>query len=243
MDELIALLERYSPGYREKLQGIDDWCLEDLEEALGRPLPGFYRKFAKVMGQQAGPLLAHVTQEDLPHVMFLYRVTPELPRRFLLLFGDPDPLAPNPYWLDLDAPSEDGDCQVVRMPFGENESSWKERLSRDYLSLREMLFLWAMEDIHLPNFSHQARYNSGQNRQPPTAEDLASLFKKMGFVQLPYPRHSMLFEREEDGAAIRLYRPPDDSSFEIRAGMRNAQEFKRFKALIEDNTDLEVSIW
>lgn len=241
MDELIALLERYAPGYQEDIQGVDDWCLEDLEELIGRPLPNFYRAFAKRMGQHAGPLLSEVTQHDLPHVMFLYRMTPSLPRRFLLLFGDPNPLAPTPYWLDLGSPSENGDCQVVRMPFGEDEASWRERLSKDYISLREMLFLWAMEHLRLPNFPHEARYCRGKGRQPSSAEDLALILERMGFARLPYPRHSMLFERTEDGSAIRLYRPPDDPFFEVRVGMHSADKLKHFKLLIEDNTDLEDS--
>jgi len=242
MDELLALLERYSPGYREGIQGVDDWCIEDLEDLIGRPLPGCYKAFVKVMGQHAGPLLFDVTQHDLPHVMFLYRLNPRLPRRFLLLFGDPSPLAPTPYWLDLDSPSENGDCQVVRMPFGESEGTWKERLSKDYISLREMLFLWAMEYVHLPNFPHQARYCRSKGRQPSSAEDMARLLEKMGFVRLPYPRYSMLFERAGDGSATRLYCPPDDPFFEIRVGMHSADKLRHFKLLIEDNTDLEDSM-
>ncbi|MFY2556806.1 hypothetical protein ACN469_04195 [Corallococcus terminator] len=241
MEELLALLERYSPGYRETIHGVFDWRLDELEEEFGRPLPTFYKSFATTMGQQGGPLLAHVNVREPLHIAFLYEsIAGEMPpRRFLFIFGDPDPLAPYHYWLDLEAPSEEGDGQVVRMPFGEN--AWIDKLHRDFISLREMLFLWAMEAVHLPSFPYQARYHRGKGPKAGTAEDLARLLEKTGFNRLPYPRHSMLFERED--AAIRLYRLPDDSTFDIRVGMHSAEQLSHFQALIEDNSDLERSRW
>jgi hypothetical protein len=241
MEELLSLLERYLPGYRDTLEGVFDWRLEELEQAFGRPLPAFYKDFAMTMGLQAGPLLTHVNAHEPLHIKYLYESggSEMPPRRFLFIFGDPDDLSPRHYWLDLEAPSEEGDCQVVRIPFG--EGMWKEKLSRQFISLREMLFLWAMEYIHLPTFPHQARYQRGAGRRTPEAEDLARLLEQMGFTRLPYPRRSMLFER--DGAAIRLHRTPDVPHFGIRVGMRSPEEFKHFQALIEDNTDLEVPIW
>ncbi|MFY2558506.1 hypothetical protein ACN469_12820, partial [Corallococcus terminator] len=169
MDELLALLERYAPGYRDQIEGYPAPLLDELEEAFGRALPRSYRQFAEHMGARGGALLSTVEAYDpLLDVADFYRVMPmEMPpRRFLYLFGDSSPLSPTPYWLDLEAPSEDGDCQVVRMPLGEH--AWKTKLSRDYVSLRELLFLWAMENIHLPSFPHQARYQRGQGQQPAT---------------------------------------------------------------------------
>jgi hypothetical protein len=93
MDELLALLERYSPGYRVRLRGAPGWRLDELQEAFGRQLPGFYREFCRVMGGGGGPLLAHVNAyEPRDDVATLYRVAPEAelpPRRFLYVFGDP----------------------------------------------------------------------------------------------------------------------------------------------------------
>ncbi|PTL82337.1 hypothetical protein DAT35_21170 [Vitiosangium sp. GDMCC 1.1324] len=120
------------------------------------------------------------------------------------------------------------------MPFG--AETWKRRLSRDFTSLREMLFVWAMENVILPTFPHQAKYHHGKGNQTPEAEDLARFFERMGFVRLPYPRHCLLFER--DGAAIRLYRPPEAPRFSFQLGMRNPNELKHFQALVEDNTDM-----
>lgn len=240
MEELLALLERYSPGYRQRIEGYPDFIIDELEEVFGHPLPGFYRVFARTLGAQAGPLLAHVRSYDpILGVADNYRSAPNgvmPPRRFLFIFGDRDPLAPAPYWLDLESPSEEGDCQVVRMAFGAN--SWKESLSRSYISLRELLFLWAMEYLHLPAFPHRAEFHS-RGGEADTVEDLARLLGKMDFGRLPYPRYSMLFERED--AAIRLYRPPGQSHFTLRVGMRGPEELQRFQMLLEDNTDLEKS--
>lgn len=241
MDELLALLERYAPGYGGQIEGYPDVLVDELEEVFGRPLPAVYRNFAQVMGTRGGPLLAPVRSFDpILDVAALYRLAPkgELPpRRFLFIFGDPDPLAPHHYWLDLESPSEEGDCQVVRMPFGAD--SWKTKLHREAISLREMLFLWAMEHVHLPTLPHQVSYLRGEGRTTPGAEDLARLLEKMGFARLAYPRHSMLFER--DGAAARLYRPPDSPHFTLRVGMHRPEELKRFQLLLDDNTDLVKS--
>ncbi|NTX60144.1 hypothetical protein HUA74_05685 [Myxococcus sp. CA051A] len=242
MDKLTTLLERFSPGYQDRIEGYPDWLIDELEEVFGQPLPVPYREFARSMGVSGGPLLAHVRSYDpLLNVAELYRLSPQSelpPRTFLFIFGDPDPLAPTPYWLDLESPSEDGDYQVVRMPFGEHP---QRKLHRDFVSFREMLFLWAMEYVHLPNFPHQARYHRGKDLQASTVEDLVRILEKTGFERLPYPRYSMLFER--DDAAIRLYRPPDDSTFDIRVGMHSAEQLRHFQALIEDNTDLKRSTW
>ncbi|NVJ19877.1 hypothetical protein HUW62_01325 [Myxococcus sp. AM011] len=242
MDELLTLLERYAPGYRDHIEGYPGPLLDELEEAFGRALPSSYRQFAELLGARGGALLSTVEAYDpLLDVADFYRVMPmEMPpRRFLYLFGDSSPLTPMPYWLDLEAPFEDGDCQVVRMPLGEH--AWKTKLSRDYVGLRELLFLWAMENIHLPSFPHQARYQRGRGQQPTTAEKVAQLLGQMGFTRLPYPRHSMLFER--DDAALRLYRPPESPHFEIRVGMRSSDKLAHFQAVLEDNTDLEKSLW
>jgi hypothetical protein len=240
MDELLALLERYSPGYHARIQGLYDWCLEDLEEVFGRQLPEFCKAFLRTMGTQAGPLLAGVVQHDILHITSLYRSTSlELPpRRYLLLFGDPDPLAPCPYWLDLEASSEEGDSRVVRMPF--RADAWKDKLPQEFFSLREMLFLRAMDEVCLPAFRHQVRYLRGAGQKTSKAEELARILESMGFVRLPYPRHSGLFERD-GGGAVRLYRHPERPDFTVRAGMHSLEALKQFQALIEDNTDLEES--
>jgi len=236
MEELLALLERYSPGYRNLIQGFHEWYVDDLEETFGRTLPGFYKEFVRTVGQQAGPLLAHVHEYEPFHVASLYRSTAMdmPPRRFFLLLGDPDPLAPMPYWLDLDAPSGDGDCEVVRIAF--SEDAWKERIRREFVSFREMLFTSAMENVCLPTLPHQVRYYRDE-RQDSEAENIARILEKMGFKRLPLLHHSFLFERE--GAAISLYRPPDKSHVQLCAGMRSADEFKLFQMLMEDHTSMK----
>jgi len=126
---------------------------------------------------------------------------------------------------------------VVRMPFGAD--AWKTKLHREAISLRELLFLWAMEHVHLPTLPQQASYLRGEGRTTPSAENLARLLEKMGFVRLPSPRYSMLFERA--GAAARLYRPPDSPHFNLRVGMHRPEEMKRFQMLLEGNTGLGKS--
>ncbi|REG14283.1 hypothetical protein ATI61_1272 [Archangium gephyra] len=235
MNELLALLERYAPGYAERIQGASAWNLFMLKKVFGQSLPEFYQEFVEVMGKDGGPLLAHVDSYDPYDVTELYEVAwRELPpRRFLFVFGDPSPDDQH-YWLDLEAPSEDGDCKVFRFPFGTEE--WKKHGSPLYMSLREMLFVWAMSNVGLPTFPHRAAYYSRLANVPPNelldAEDVARIFERLRFVRLPYPQRCMLFER--DDAAIELYRSPDEPGFSFRVGMRNAEEFRRFQGIMED---------
>ncbi|MFY0572336.1 hypothetical protein ACN28E_52045 [Archangium lansingense] len=235
MDELLALLERYSPGYADQIQGASAWNLRKLKESFGQPLPEFYQEFADVMGKDGGPLLAHVQSYDPYDVTELYEVAwRELPpRRFLFVFGDPSIDAQH-YWLDLETPTEDEEYRVFRFAFGKEE--WKKHRSPLYMSLREMLFVWAMSNVCLPTFPHRAAYYSRLGRMPPgellDAEDVARIFERLRFVRLPYPQRCLLFER--DDAAIELYRSPDEPGFSFRVGMRNPEELRRFQAIMED---------
>jgi len=240
MRDLIALLERYAPGYSTQIEGASEWALDNLEEAFGQPLPDIYRDFARKMGKNGGALLARVSANDLLDVADIYQInrSDAPPQRFLFIFGDPDPLTRFHYWLDLENPSEEGDFQVVRFPLFQD--AWKTKLQQSYVSFREMLYLWAMGNVYLPSFSHRALYQQGDGKRT-TAEEFAQYLGKMGFVRLTYPCYSMLFER--DDAAIRLYRPPDSPHFEVHVGMRSLDRLKHFQAVIEDNTDIKKSIW
>lgn len=242
MDELLVLLERYVPGYQRRIQGVYDWGLDELAESFGRPLPGFYREFALVMGEKGGPLLDHVHAYHPLKAADIYRLAPETqlpPRRFLYIFGDPSVDAQH-YWLDLESPSEEEDCQVVRIPFG--KEAWKTRISRVHVSLREMLFFWAMNHVRLPAFAQGAEYlvsaSDPTARAALEAEDLARTFEKLGFTRLSYPQHCLLFDR--DDAGIALYRPPDAPGFSFRVAMREPDEFRRFQAVVEDIQGIEA---
>jgi hypothetical protein len=240
MRDLIALLERYVPGCSNQIQGVSTAEIDFLEDAFGQPLPDAYRFFALEMGRDGGPLLAHVRSYNPFDIADKYKTTSNdiPPRRFLFIFGDPDPLTRFHYWLDLEAPSEDGDFQVVQFPYFQD--AWKTKLIRSYVGLQEMLFDWAMEYVCVPSFPHRARYRQGDGEMT-TVKDVANYLEKMGFIRLPYPRYSLLFER--DDAAIGLYRFPDSSHFQMHVGMRSLDKLKHFQAVIEDNTDLMKSNW
>jgi|SRR5215217_49387 len=241
MEELLNLLERYRPGYRDQVRGYPDLMVDELEEVFGHPLPEAYRQFANAMGANGGPLFQELSSYDpILGVAENYRLAPKSvmpPRRFLFLFGSRDPLVSDCHWLDLEAPTEDEDHQVVLMPFGEH--AWKKDPQPVYNGFREMLFLKAMTEICLPTFSHHVGFSGGHEGKNASTGEVARIFEKMGFIRLPYPRHSMIFERP--GAAIRLYRPPSDSRFYIQAGTHRLDELLNLRGVLEDNTDLEKS--
>lgn len=240
MDELLALLERYAPGYRSRVQGASKLHVRYLEQVFGRPLPKFYQEFVRVMGADGGPLLSQVETYQPDKISKLYRFASDEmpPRRFLFVFGDPSSDDEH-YWLDLEAPSEEGDCQVVRMPFGGDE--WETHLSRHFVSLREMLFVWAMENVRRPELPLHAGYLVRSEYEAPEkvpdAEDLARAFEKLGFTRLPYPRHFLLYERAD--AAIELGRSPDEPGFWFSISAREQQDFNRFCAIVEDIKGVE----
>jgi len=196
-----------------------------------------------MMGQEGGSLLAHVkTYHPRADITEIYEVAPpkELPpRRFLFVFGDRS-MDAHHFWLDLEAPTEEqDDCQVVRMPFGAD--AWRTSISKVYISMREMLFVWAMRYVYLPRFPHHSDYLLlSWDKAPKSlrgAEDVVLLFERLGFNRLDYPRHCLLFER--DDASIMLYQPIDGSGLSIKVGMRELTELRRFQAIIEDNTGMK----
>ncbi|WP_437992735.1 hypothetical protein [Sorangium sp. So ce145] len=236
MEELLSLLDRYAPGYRGRVQGVYGWRLDEIEDRFGRPCPGFYRAFALAMGAEGGPLLEGLHEYHPSKIADLYALAPWMPpRRFLYVFGDASPDGQH-YFLDLDAPSEAEDCHVVRFPFG--EQTWTTRLTRRFVSLREMLFVLAMTNVHLPIFPHRAEYLStgGPAGAPPRAEDVAVILERLGFTRLPYPRRCLLFERHDAG--ILLYRRPDDPGFSLRVGFLDPAKLRGFEAVIEDAAGL-----
>ncbi|NTX07464.1 SMI1/KNR4 family protein [Myxococcus sp. CA040A] len=240
MDELLTLLERYSPDFRNDISGVDGWALEELEAAFGHPLPDFYREFCLFMGERGGPLLARVDGYNPLDIIDFYRLTPPTylpPRRFLYVLGDPSVDAQH-YWLDLETLSPDGDCQVVRIPLSEH--AWETRASRVYVGLRELLFSWAMSQVALPTFAHTTEYvtpYSTQGQRPPDAENFALTLEKLGFVRRPFPNRCLVFERHD--AAIDLYRPPDAPGFSLKMGVSDLTEHRRLQSILEDVDGIE----
>ena len=233
MDDLLDLLERYAPGYRDTIKGAKFWQLDVLEERFGRPLPGAYRAFAEIMGVDGGALLAHVCSYHPDHISELYAVAPWMPpHRFLYILGDSS-LEDHSYFLDLDTSCDSDDHEVVRFPF--DDDGWANR-TRKFVSLREMLLLWAMRYVALPTFPHAAEFSRGAESLTASAEDVANLITRLGFVKLSLPVRCMLFERPD--AVIELYRLPHEPGFSFRVGMRDADELRRFEAIIEENTSM-----
>jgi hypothetical protein len=190
------------------------------------------------MGADAGPLFGAdsvCTPEDILQRSVDRANAP--PNRFLYVVYDSSPDDVH-YFMDLDSPTEPGDCAVVRMRFAKD--AWLALLGPCYLSFREMLFVSAMENVHLPSFPHRAEYvtpvGGKPPEDPPTVERVTSVFERLGFVRLPYPRHCLLFERRD--AAIRLYRPVTPPGFSFVVGMRDPRDLQRFMEVVEDSTGM-----
>jgi len=136
-------------------------------------------------------------------------------RRFLYILGDTTYPGPVDYYLDLEAASEEGDAQVVQIPKGKD--SGKTLSGGTYYIIREMLCLWAVEKLHLPQCPHSTFYVHARERQSFRAEDLACMLEKMGFQGcLIQNTACSLSERMQP---IGLCRPPTHSCFAIRVGM------------------------
>jgi hypothetical protein len=236
MDDLLTLIERYAPGYRARIRGAAWWWIDDLEANLGRPLPAAYREFVEAMGADGGPLLAGLRNYQTNKIAELYKDLAFMPpRRFLFVFGDDTPDAPEHFFLDLERPTDDGaDAEVVRFPLDDDGSARTHR----FVSLRELLFVLAMRNIALPGFPWRAEYldepRHGPEREPTGAEAFAALFGKLGFRRLAFPRRCALFER--DDAVIELYNLPDRPGCSFRVGFREQGELRRLAELLADHT-------
>jgi hypothetical protein len=241
MRRLVELLEAYEPGYQSALAGAPTWSLSLLAETVGADLPPFYQEFCLTMAEGGGALLEGLNHYHPEEIADLYDKAAWMPPSpDLFIFGDASPRQSH-YFLDLGSPSLEDDAVVCRFPFGP-QGAQSRQLHAD--SLRDMLYLRALEKVCLPSCLYRARFaeppDADQSVDPPMAEVVSNLLVHLEFVRQPEATSFGLFLRSD--LAVALVHPPGPGRpLTCQAATRNRHEMIRLKALLADYTSLAES--
>ncbi len=235
MKDLVALIDRYQPGYASTVEPASSIELEDLEEAAG-PLPGAYVRFLKTMGRSVGALRVHDAHFNVAEVLMAYQLAPWVIRdQYLFIAGDRSP-ANAPYFLDRSAPSGDDDCLVVMM-LGHQ----RERCDVLHVGLEEFLYVEAYRSMRLPRLGPSVGLAPVPLTNDPlaTAERAGALAEGLGFKRIGPARRSALYERGD--AAMVLYRHPHQEAFSFRLAAAEPPELERLVAAFTEETHVATA--
>ncbi len=240
--ELIDLVEQYAPGFADRLTGASPEELHQLEEQLGRQLPGPYKDFLSLMGKDLGGFETPQVDLRIDRVREFYEVTePRPPDRFIFIGAhDEDPYMD--YYLDCGM-TADGNCSVVRAETPDQLLK-PERLWCSFASLEDMLFVWAFRG-RLSRLPHRRRLSPALEKSskgmmiipPRLLESIEKLAPQLGFQRLPYTSQlTLLFERGD--AALYVSRPKADGGVTAELAAQDSREFRKLEEAITDNTRL-----
>lgn len=221
MQPLVAMIERYKPGFRDAIVPADPEMVSDLEELTG-PLPGAYRRFLSTMGQSTDgfyPGGADFTVEDR---LANYQLESSLSGSYYLLVGAGGPLEPGgDLYMDRSRPYGDDDCELALAPFGPtlDESTCVPFQA----GLEEFLYIDAFRRFRLPLLGASSRLAPALEAEgdETVIDRLLTAAELVGFKRVGPVQRSALFERGD--AAMVMNRNPRSSQFqlEVRAADRS----------------------
>jgi len=238
MRRLVELLEAYEPGYQSVLAGAPRWSLSLLAQTVAVDLPPFYQEFCSTMAAGGGTLLTGLSHYHPEEIADLYDKASWMPPSpDLFIFGDASPRQSH-YFLDLSSPSPDDDAAVCRFPFGPQGAQFRQHHAD---SLRDMLFLRAMDRVCLPSCLYRSRFAEPPDQidraDPPTGEVLRNLLVRLEFIQQPEATSFGLFLRSDLALAL-VYPPLAGRPLTCLAATRDRREMIRLKALLAEYTSL-----
>lgn len=220
MKELIELICQYDPSYPQKIRGLSSEELSELEQLVGRPLPGRLKAFLRSMGKEPGDVLASglwPRAERIRHFYQSERRHPLSPRYIFIATSEEPP--GREYFYDCGLLAEAEDCPIVRARPGE-------AFAPAFPSLKDMLFWVAfhtkrMDALPFRVFLRPSDRNAGYGAAETAAmilEDLEELMPRLGFRRLPATSaQNPLFERGDAALAAHGSAAPQDLSVVLAA--------------------------
>lgn len=231
MKDLVALIERYRPGYSRTVEPASDFDIEDYDAEAGA-LPGAYVRFLQTMGRSIGDFNAHDVDFNVRNLVITYQVAPWIQRdQFLLIGSDQGPTGVR-YFLDRGAIDGKGDCMVVMSL--RHPSLPLDPLDQLHVGLEEFLYVEAYRTVRLPLFAHRAELAPTPLVMDPraTAENAFAVAERLGFERVSPAQRSALYERGD--AALVLARRPTSDAFSLRIGATDPDELARLISAFED---------
>lgn len=244
LQDLIALVERYEPGYSRKIKGAQPAEIQQLEQLVGRPLPSCYREFLVLMGRDMGSLQIEEVNFQIDRVIKFYASGHWTPPEGYILFGveKGDPCLD--YYLECMAPQAE-DCPVVRFP-SEGEFSREEYFYPLDPSLKDFLLAHAFSEKRMEAFSfdkllkpsHRERPGSNLVTRP---SEIARLIneraRSLGFE--PMPQSSVVYHFfDHEDAALFMRLDESSSSLGLTIAARTAAGLARISDILSSGTSL-----
>lgn len=246
LQEFIQLVERYEPGYSQKLRGASLEEVQHLEHLAGRSLPACYREFLGLMGKDMAGLQVEGVHLDIDHIINFYTSGDWAPPEGYILFGiqGEDPCLD--YYLECVAP-EAQDCPVVRFP-SEGEFSKEEYFYSLDPSLKDFLLSLAFSEKRMASFNFERVFTPSTKR----TQEKAGVSAPAEIVQLVDERARHLgFERvapsstvyrfyDQREAAIYMRFDEFDGNLAVTLATQKARDLERLSDILCHGTPLVV---
>ncbi|WP_228565521.1 hypothetical protein [Myxococcus sp. AB036A] len=240
MKPFVEFVEKYRPGFSEKITPADWVDISMLEEDAG-PLPGAYRRFLETMGASMGDLEIADAHFSIHSTLGVYRTMSWLQdSRYIFLAGD-NGLASWHWFLDRSSPHGTDDCLVVNRLLDENYPP--EGSHPMYVGLEEFLYYETFKELRLPQLPFRRKFSSPDDAAAAAryrADAVTALAEEKGFKRLPPVEHCALYERGD--AALLLYRHPTQPTFSFILGCEDSAEMERLAQDFETRTGLKSVI-
>ncbi|HEX5746493.1 MAG TPA: SMI1/KNR4 family protein [Archangium sp.] len=246
LQEFIALVERYDPGYSRRLRGAGPEEIRNLEVLAGQPLPDSYREFLTRMGRDMGGLEIEGIDFHIERILEFYKSGDWPPPRGYILFAIQEDDPQMDYYLECTRPGQ-RDCPVVRFPsMGEfSRDGYFDSLDP---SLNDFLLSLAFSEKRMEDFDRQRLLTpSTKNRkQAPIASPVAlarivdERAQRLGFERVA--RTSVAY-RFYDRADAALYVRLDDAGglMGVTVAARTPRELERISDILGNQTSLVVA--
>lgn len=234
MEAILDHLRRWAPPNAPDVVPAYLHAIEDIEEASGAPLTQAHFQFLWTMGKSTGALRVDQAKLDVGTVQECYalgRWTPPAPLVWLGL--DEDPLQELHYFLDRSRPVGEDDCAVVRFSLDQHGRAhdWEDRAQVAYRTLREMLMVWLMRGLRLPQLEY-LHVLVARRRTPPFGEVERACDAWFG-PALPHFQCNLGFDAP-NGAALIVRDPEDREVHTVYLGGAAPQPLAERVALLLD---------
>ncbi|MFP2908387.1 SMI1/KNR4 family protein [Pyxidicoccus sp. 3LFB2] len=244
LEGFIRYFARYADWLPERIKGLPESRISNLEELIGQPLPPEYRAFLKLMGDTPknalNPFLEYVSfgAQEVERIHALENFIP--PRQLVYLWT-----------YDCDAPYDifletQGAQRAARSLW---QAGWSidentggilpEPL--DFVPLGGTLMQYLYKDAFLklrgPLLPHKALLGDFDGSEPTEEaqnsliEKFVTVAEKLGFLAVPHAGKKLMFFNRSD-AALELFENPGANSFYVRAA--SDSELKKLSKTLAD---------
>ncbi|MDX1983255.1 MAG: hypothetical protein SFV51_23495 [Bryobacteraceae bacterium] len=209
MNEFLAFVERFRPGYAATVRGAQESEIRGLENLAGRAMPAAFRHYLGIAGHDNGRLPLYGGEADFRFatlVRFCQAPTWKLPPNLVYIARDGSGLGMDLY---LDTSQSGDDPLVLRMP----PAPAPDEVETEFPSFTCMLYFLVFQELGLPVLAHRAQFrDSGEipwgTRAPETRlSTLRRTAAMLGFSPVPHTGEwAAAYQRADAG--ITAYEPP-----------------------------------